>query len=303
MVKNDIKRIVVLKGGNSVEREVSMVTGSECAKALTSAGYEVIELDANKEVIGSLKDLAPDVVFNALHGRWGEDGCIQGVLEWLRIPYTHSGVMASAMAMDKERTKSTYRHLGLPCAESVVVSSSQLFSREFISKPYVIKPINEGSSIGIHFVFDEEDAHISKYGYKGDVMLEEFIPGRELTVSVLEGQPLTVTEIVTDQWYDYEAKYSTNGSSHIVPANISKDVFSACQEFALAAHNGLGCRGLTRTDFRWDDSLGLLGLKLLETNTQPGMTPTSLAPEQASYCGISFIDLCKKLIEDSSCNR
>tara|TARA_B110000003_G_scaffold15802_1_gene15637 strand:- start:2878 stop:3789 length:912 start_codon:yes stop_codon:yes gene_type:complete len=303
MALNNKNRVVVLKGGPSEERAVSLVSGSQCGAALSSAGYDVIELDVNKDVVTNLKELEPDVVFNALHGRWGEDGCIQGILEWLRIPYTHSGVMASAMAMDKERTKSIYRYLGLPCAESVVISSTQLATKDFISRPYVIKPINEGSSIGIHFVHNQGDDRILDYPYDGNVMLEEFIPGRELTVTVFDDIPLTVTEIITDRWYDYDAKYSKNGSNHVVPANIPKEIFAACKKFARIAHKGLGCRGLTRTDFRWDEKNGIAGLKLLETNTQPGMTPTSLAPEQARLCGISFIELCRKLIEDSSCNR
>ena len=296
-------RIIVIKGGLSEERLVSLVSGSECAAALGSIGYEAIELDVNQDVVTDLKALKPDVVFNALHGRWGEDGCIQGILEWLRIPYTHSGVMASAMAMDKERTKSIYRSLGLPCAKSVIVPVAQLNSEEFLPRPYVIKPINEGSSIGIHFVHEATRNLIPDYSYAENVMLEEFIPGRELTVAVLNDQPLTVTEIITDNWYDYNAKYSENGSNHILPADIPEELFNACKKYALAAHKGLGCRGLTRTDFRWDESQGILGLKLLETNTQPGMTPTSLAPEQARFCGISFKELCEKLIEDSSCNR
>ena len=197
MALNNKNRVVVLKGGPSEERAVSLVSGSQCGAALSSAGYDVIELDVNKDVVTNLKELEPDVVFNALHGRWGEDGCIQGILEWLRIPYTHSGVMASAMAMDKERTKSIYRYLGLPCAESVVISSTQLATKDFISRPYVIKPINEGSSIGINFVHNQGDDRILDYPYDGNVMLEEFIPGRELTVTVFDDIPLTVTEIIT----------------------------------------------------------------------------------------------------------
>ena len=303
MVLKKTNRVVVMKGGLSEERLVSLVSGSECGAALGSLGYEVIELDVNQDVVNDLIELKPDAVFNALHGRWGEDGCIQGILEWLRIPYTHSGVMASAMAMNKERTKSIYRSLGLPCAKSVVVPLTQLTSDDIIPRPYVIKPINEGSSIGIHFVYEGVENSIPDYSYAENVMLEEFIPGRELTVAVLNDEPLTVTEIITDNWYDYDAKYSENGSNHIVPADIPEEVFNVCKKYALAAHKGLGYRGLTRTDFRWDESSGLLGLKLLETNSQPGMTPTSLAPEQARACGICFEELCKKLIEDASCNR
>ena len=243
------------------------------------------------------------MVFNALHGRWGEDGCIQGILEWMKIPYTHSGVLSSALAMNKDRTKAVYRSVGLPCARSVTINADLINTKSFMEPPYVIKPINGGSSVGVSFVHNSESIEINDYAYDGKVMLEEFIPGRELTVTVLDEAPLTVTEIITDNWYDYDAKYTENGSLHEVPANLPKDIFDLCKQHALSAHFALGCRGLSRTDFRWDDTKGILGLKLLETNTQPGMCPTSLTPEQAEFRGITFKNLCQKLIKDASCDR
>ena len=298
-----IKKVVVLKGGLSDERAVSLVSGGECAKALRSIGLEVKEIDANKETISELKNIKPDAVFNALHGKWGEDGCIQGILEWLQIPYTNSGVFSSALAMDKMKTKSIYQSVDLPVAKSIKVQSKSLLLKNDMKIPYVIKPVNGGSSVGISFVNRKEDLRHNDDNYHGEVMLEEFIPGRELTVTVLNDVPLTVTEIITENWYDYDAKYSENGSSHIVPANLPNKIFDACKKYALRAHHALGCRGISRTDLRWDDTKGLAGIILLETNTQPGMTPTSLTPEQAKFCGISFEGLCKSLIKDASCNR
>ena len=298
-----IKKVVVLKGGLSDERAVSLVSGGACAKALRSIGLEVKEIDANKETISELKNIKPDAVFNALHGKWGEDGCVQGILEWLQIPYTHSGVFSSALAMDKMKTKSIYQSVGLPVARSVKMHSKSRHLRNDMKVPYVIKPVNGGSSVGISFVNGNEDLRFNDDTYDGEIMLEEFIPGRELTITVLNDVPLTVTEIITKSWYDYEAKYSENGSSHIVPANLPNDIFETCKKYALRAHHALGCRGISRTDLRWDDTKGLAGIKLLETNSQPGMTPTSLTPEQAVSCGISFEGLCQSLIEDASCNR
>ena len=300
---NKIRNIAVLKGGCSDEREVSLVSAHECAHALRSIGFEVTEIDADKDIVRELNILKPDVVFNALHGRWGEDGCIQGILEWMKIPYTHSGVLSSALAMNKDRTKAVYRSVGLPCARSVTITADLINKKSFMEPPYVIKPINGGSSLGVSFVHNSESIETNDYSYHGKVMLEEFIPGRELTVTVLDRAPLTVTEIITDNWYDYDAKYTENGSLHEVPANLPEDIFDICKQHALSAHVALGCRGLSRTDFRWDDTKGILGLKLLETNTQPGMCPTSLTPEQAEFCGISFENLCQKLIKDASCDR
>jgi D-alanine-D-alanine ligase len=205
--------------------------------------------------------------------------------------------------MDKMKTKSIYQSVDLPVAKSIKVQSKSLLLKNDMKIPYVIKPVNGGSSVGISFVNRKEDLRHNDNNYHGEVMLEEFIPGRELTVTVLNDVPLTVTEIITESWYDYEAKYSENGSSHIVPANLPNKIFDACKKYALRAHHALGCRGISRTDLRWDDTKGLAGIILLETNTQPGMTPTSLTPEQAKFCGISFEGLCKSLIEDASCNR
>ncbi|HUF85973.1 MAG TPA: D-alanine--D-alanine ligase [Thermohalobaculum sp.] len=298
-------RVVVLKGGLSAEREVSLVSGRECAGALRRVGYEVVEIDAGHDLARSLTDARPDVVFNALHGRWGEDGCVQGILEWLRIPYTHSGVLASALAMDKTRAKQVYRAAGLPVAESRIVSRAEAMASHPMPPPYVVKPNNEGSSVGVYIVHAHANTPARLADDAPDTLLvERFVPGRELTVSVLGERALTVTDIIAATgWYDYNAKYATGGSRHIVPAEIPAEIFDACLAHALAAHAALGCRGLSRTDFRWDESRGLEGLVLLETNTQPGMTPVSLAPEQAAHCGHSFEELCDWLVRDASCGR
>ncbi|MEZ5796440.1 MAG: D-alanine--D-alanine ligase [Paracoccaceae bacterium] len=297
-------RVAVLKGGMSAEREVSLVTGRECAKALREAGYtEVIEVDAGPDLYAQLQQARPDVVFNALHGRWGEDGCVQGMLEWLRIPYTHSGVMASSIAMDKQRSKDVYRAEGLPVVDSVVAAREAVEAGHVLPPPYVVKPFNEGSSVGVYIVHPGSNAPRLAETMPAQVMVETYAPGRELSISVLGDRALAVTDIITDGWYDYDAKYKPGGSRHILPANMPEEVTAACLDYALRAHRALGCRGLSRTDIRWDDSRGLDGLVLLETNTQPGMTPTSLAPEQAAHCGISFSQLCDWLIRDASCNR
>ncbi|MEM8775844.1 MAG: D-alanine--D-alanine ligase [Pseudomonadota bacterium] len=291
-------------GGPSAEREVSLSSGQECAAALRDAGYEVVEVDAGPDLSVRLSDLSPDVVFNALHGRWGEDGCVQGLLEWLQIPYTHSGVLSSALAMDKQKSKEVYRSVGLPVVESVLVSKHEAAEDHVIAPPYVIKPNNEGSSVGVYLV--QEAANGPPFlaeDMPDTVMVEAYVPGRELTTSVMGDRALGVTDIITDTWYDYHAKYAEGGSRHVVPADVPNEISDACEDFAVRAHNALGCRGLSRTDFRWDEAQGLDGLFLLETNTQPGMTPTSLSPEQAQAKGISFPELCSWLVEDASCNR
>ncbi|HSF95976.1 MAG TPA: D-alanine--D-alanine ligase [Thermohalobaculum sp.] len=305
MSSRALPRVVVLKGGLSAEREVSLVSGRECASALRRAGYEVTELDAGRDVAQALREAAPDVVFNALHGRWGEDGCVQGILEWMRIPYTHSGVLASALAMDKSRTKDIYRGAGLPVTDSLLVPRAEVTSRHPMEPPYVVKPNNEGSSVGIHIVQEHANTPVQLGDDAPEVLLvERFIPGRELTASVMGDRALTVTDIIaTTGWYDYHAKYSEGGSRHELPADITAEIFEACLAHAVTAHRALGCRGLSRTDFRWDESRGLDGLVLLETNTQPGMTPVSLAPEQAAHCGIPFEELCSWLVGDASCAR
>lgn len=297
-------RVAVLKGGLSAEREVSLVSGRECANALRAAGYEVIEVDAGRDLAAYLMEVKPDCVFNALHGRWGEDGCVQGLLEWLAIPYTHSGVLASALAMDKQRSKEAYRAAGLPVVQSVIATRDEVRSRHVMPPPYVVKPKNEGSSVGVYIVHEAANAppQLSD-DMPESVMVETYAPGRELTTAVLGDRALAVTDIITTGWYDYHAKYSVGGSRHEVPARIPQEITEACLDYALRAHRALGCRGLSRTDFRWDESRGLDGLILLETNTQPGMTPTSLAPEQAAHAGINFPELCRWIVEDASCNR
>ncbi|WP_083480517.1 D-alanine--D-alanine ligase [Jannaschia seosinensis] len=309
------QHVAVLMGGPSSEREVSLSTGRGCVEALRGEGFRVTEVDAGTggagsgaELVARLQQVAPDVVFNALHGRWGEDGCVQGLLEWLRLPYTHSGVLASATAMDKSRSKALFRAAGLPVVESEIVSREEAMEDHVLDPPYVIKPNNEGSSVGIYIV---------KAGAKmppelpdtmpDEVMVEAYAPGRELTCTVLGSagreQALTVTEIETEGWYDYAAKYETGGSRHTLPARVPEAILKACQDYALRAHWALGCRSLSRTDFRWDEKRGPSGLILLETNTQPGMTPTSLTPEQAAHAGLSFGALCRQLVEDASCDR
>jgi D-alanine-D-alanine ligase len=298
-------KVAVLMGGLSAEREVSLVTGRSCALALREAGFDqVIEVDAGLDLPARLDALKPDVCFNALHGRWGEDGCVQGILEWLRIPYTHSGVLASALAMDKARAKDVYAAAGLPIVASRLAHTAEVRARHVLPPPYVVKPNNEGSSVGVYIVQEAANAPPQLSDDMPDVvMVEAYAPGRELTVTVMGDRALCVTDIVTSGWYDYDAKYTPGGSRHILPAALPAPVTEACLDYALRAHSALGCRGLSRTDFRWDETRGLDGLILLETNTQPGMTPTSLSPEQAGFVGISFPDLCRWIVEDASCNR
>jgi D-alanine-D-alanine ligase len=298
-----VSKVAVLMGGLSAEREVSLSSGRECAKALREAGYEVIEVNCGPDLAMRLSEIKPDVAFNALHGRWGEDGCVQGILEWLGIPYTHSGVLASALAMDKQRTKDVYRAEGLPVVESLVVSREMVEAGHVMPPPYVVKPFNEGSSVGVYIVHPGSNAPRLAKEMPAQVMVETYAPGREMTVAVMGERALCLTDIITEGWYDYDAKYSVGGSRHVVPAQVPQEITEACLDYALRAHRVLGCRGVSRTDFRWDEARGMAGLILLETNTQPGMTPTSLAPEQAAYCGISFPELCRWMVEDASCNR
>ena len=296
--------MAVLMGGPGAERAVSLSTGQECATALRQAGYIVVEIDAGPDLVNELTLADPDVVFNALHGRWGEDGCVQGVLEWIELPYTHSGVLCSALAMDKEKTKDVFRGVGLPVVDSLLMAREDLVGAHPMPLPYVIKPNNEGSSVGVYLVDLGAEAPPELSADMPDmVMVEAFAPGRELTTTVVGDRALTVTDILTNTWYDYDAKYAEGGSKHVVPAELPEDIFQACLEYALKAHAVLGCRGISRTDFRWDETRGLAGLILLETNTQPGMTPTSLSPEQATAAGIPFPELCRFLVEDASCNR
>ena len=297
-------KVVVLMGGFSFEREVSLTSGRECAAALRGEGFEVVELDAGEDIVSRLKELSPNVVFNALHGRWGEDGCVQGMLEWMGLPYTHSGVLSSALAMDKQKSKQAYAAAGLPVVHSLIVSKEDVMARHVMDAPYVVKPNNEGSSCGIHFVHESVNNPPNLDDDLPDnMMVEQYVKGRELTTTVMGDRALGVTEILTDGWYDYDAKYKVGGSRHEIPANIPQEITDACLNFALKAHDVLGCRGVSRTDFRWDQEQGLSGLILLETNTQPGMTPTSLSPEQAVAKGISFGAFCRWIVEDASCHR
>lgn len=297
-------KVAVLMGGPSAEREVSLSSGTACAAALRGRGYEVVEVDAGRDLASVLIAENPYAVLNCLHGPWGEDGCVQGLLEWLRIPYSHSGVLSSALAMDKQRSKDVYRAAGLPVVDSVIVTADEVRAGHVMAPPYVVKPNNEGSSVGIYIVHADADGPPQLADdMPQTVMVEAFAPGRELTTSVMGTRPLGVTDILTDGWYDYDAKYKPGGSRHVVPADVPTEIYELCQDYAIRAHNALGCRGVSRTDYRWDPSRGAAGLILLETNTQPGMTPTSLTPEQAQVAGISFGELCAWMVEDASCLR
>lgn len=297
-------RVAVLMGGLSAEREVSLVSGRACAAALRVAGYDVIEVDAGRDLALRLDALRPDVCFNALHGRWGEDGCVQGILEWLGLPYTHSGVLASALAMDKTRAKAAFAAAGLPVAAGLIAPAAEVRARHVLPPPYVVKPNAEGSSVGVYLVPEAANAPPQLAPDMPEtVLVETYVPGRELTVSVLGDRALGVTDILTDGWYDYDAKYRPGGSRHVLPADLPPAVTEACLDMALRAHRALGCRGLSRTDLRWDEARGLAGLVILETNTQPGMTPTSLSPEQAAHAGLDFAALCAWIVRDAGCNR
>ncbi|WP_339855954.1 D-alanine--D-alanine ligase [uncultured Nisaea sp.] len=302
------KHVAVLMGGWSGEREVSLSSGHECAKALREAGYRVTEVDVDRNIPFRLAELKPDVCFNALHGRIGEDGNIQGLLNILDIPYTHSGVEASAIAMDKPRAKELFMRAGLKCPPGVVRSRAEALESESLKRPYVLKPIDQGSSLGVHIVRPGDNYSPTEEDWPfGDVVLEEkFIPGRELTVAVLDGAALAVTEITSEHgFYDYDAKYADGGSIHILPAKLPEAVTSRALEMAEQAHATLGCRGVSRADLRFNDSEGDASpdnLYLLEVNTQPGMTPTSLVPEQAGFHGMNFPALCAKLVEDARCD-
>jgi D-alanine-D-alanine ligase len=303
------RRVGVLLGGRSAEREVSLSSGAGCAKALRGEGFDVVEIDPGDNPESQLLEAKVDCAFNALHGRWGEDGCIQGLLELLRIPYTHSGVLASALAMHKQRTKDVYRAAGIPIVRSVIADRREAGREHLMEPPYVIKPVNEGSSVGVYIIRKgdnrpPEELTKPEWRLTDEMMVEEYVPGRELTVSVLGGEALGVTEITTElEFYDYEAKYAQGGSRHTLPARIPASVAEEAMRLAVVAHELLGCRGVTRTDFRYDDTGSKPRLVALETNTQPGMTPTSLVPEQAAYAGMSYASLCRWLVEDASCDR
>jgi D-alanine-D-alanine ligase len=299
------KHVAVLMGGWSSEREVSLVTGQECAKALKLAGFKVSEIDVGRDIARVLTDARPDVCFNALHGRFGEDGRIQGLLDILAIPYTHSGVMASAIAMNKVRTKEICSAVGIPLAEHKVIDRASAFAGKAMDRPYVIKPIAEGSSIGVRIVQAGDNGQPEEeWRFGEEVLVERYIPGRELTVAVMGDRPLTVTEIRPRVgFYDYLSKYTDGKADHLLPAPIPQSIFDQAMGAALLAHRTLGCRGVSRSDFRYDDKAPGDGrLIFLEINTQPGMTPLSLVPEQAAHLGISFTELVTWMVEEARCD-
>ncbi len=299
--------VVVLMGGWSHEREVSLMSGKGIADALEKCGYRVTRVDMDRDLAERLIELKPDVVFNALHGVPGEDGSVQGMLDIMGIRYTHSGMVTSVIAMDKQLTKDRLVPAGIPMPEGVVVKSESLFDRDPLPRPYVLKPVNEGSSVGVAIVTDDSGhgnpiARDAKgpWGDFEELLAEPFIRGRELTVAVLGDEALCVTELVTkSEFYDYEAKYTDGITEHICPADVPDDIAAAMMDMAVKAHRLLGCKGASRTDYRWDDERGLSGLFALETNTQPGMTPLSLVPEQARHMGISYEELVDRLVKEA----
>lgn len=298
------RRVAVLMGGWSSEREVSLVSGEAVAGALRTLGHAVSEIDVQRDLRALFERLspAPDAVFNALHGRFGEDGCIQGLLNLLAIPYTHSGLLASALAMDKPMAKQLFADAGIPVAEHRIADPEAAAAGRVMDPPYVIKPLNEGSSVGVRIVRGaEQQAALATADWPsaGPLMIERYIEGRELTVAVMGERPLAVTEITTGRgFYDYEAKYAEGGSTHVIPAEIDAKLADSTMRYALAAHRALGCRGISRADFRFDGE----NLFILEVNTQPGMTPTSLVPEQAAYVGIPFEELVSWMVENAACD-
>jgi D-alanine-D-alanine ligase len=299
------KHVAVLMGGWSSERDVSLSTGRECSKALKAGGFKVTDVDVGRDIAKVLVELKPDVCFNALHGRFGEDGRIQGLLDILGIPYTHSGVMASSIAMNKVRTKEICSAIGIPLAEHKVADRKSAFAGKAMDAPYVIKPIAEGSSIGVRIVREGDNRGPEEdWRYGEEVLVERYIAGRELTVGVMGDKPLTVTEIrPRTGFYDYTNKYTDGKADHLLPAPVPKAIFDQAMDVALLAHRTLGCRGVTRSDFRYDDSGPEPGrLIFLEINTQPGMTPLSLVPEQAAFLGISFTDLVTWMVEEARCD-
>ena len=305
-----MKHVAVLMGGWSAEREISLRSGKACADALERSGYQVSRIDVDRDVAATLRARKPDVALNVLHGRPGEDGTLQGLLEVLGIPYSHSGVLASALAMKKDIAKSVLKSAGVPVPGGVVAARKEAAKRHLLPPPYVIKPIAEGSSVGV-FIVREDHKHPPQeltradWAFGDQILVEPYIPGKELTCAVMGDRALGVIEIVpTVKFYDYEAKYAPGGSRHLLPAPIAADVYREVQRLALAAHRALGCRGVTRSDFRFDDGRDAAkGLFCLEVNTQPGMTETSLVPELAAHAGTSFEDLVKWMVEDASLDR
>ena len=301
--------VAVLMGGWSSEREVSLVSGGAIVDALDAPEFDVRAIDVQRDVAQLATQLtpAPDVVLNALHGRYGEDGCIQGVLECLDLRYTHSGVMASALAMDKPMAKRLFEAAGIPCPPHEIATRDDFKNGAVMDIPFVIKPMNEGSSVGVTIVLDQADIPApdsNAWTFGDSVMVEKYIPGRELTVAVMGDRALGVTEIrPRDGFYDYTAKYTEGKADHLIPAPVDDTIYAMAMEYAVRAHDALGCRGVSRADFRYDDARGEPGdLFLLEINTQPGMTPLSLVPEQAAHAGISFSDLVRWMVENASCD-
>lgn len=310
-LRPDETTVAVLMGGWSAERKVSLSSGEACWGALRRAGFDAIMVDVKREtVISVLQDMKPQVIFNALHGTWGEDGTASALFETLNIPYTHSGVLASSVAMHKELSKTIFRSVGIPCAEGKIVSLEEAATSHPLPLPYVIKPVADGSSVGVHIVDRKANGPVNtlldeRHIFGDEVMVERFIPGRELTCAVMGEVALGVTEIIArTSFYDYEAKYAEGGSEHLLPAPVPTDVYRRCQKYALKAHHALGCRGISRSDFRYDDTVSENGeLIILEINTQPGMTGTSLVPELARHAGHSFEELVTWMVNDASLKR
>ena len=304
------KHVAVLMGGWSAEREISLRSGRACAEALTRLGYRVTRIDVGRDIAAVLTTIKPDVALNVLHGRPGEDGTLQGLLEILAIPYTHSGVMASAVAMQKDIAKALFRAADVPVAEGLVASRLEAAKQHLLPPPYVIKPIAEGSSVGVYLVQADhrhppQELTRPDWPYGERVIIEKYVAGKELTCAVMGDEALGVIEIVPAvRFYDYEAKYAPGGSTHLLPAPVSSFVYQQARRLALVAHKALGCRGVSRADFRYDDRIeGAGGLVCLEVNTQPGMTETSLVPELAAHAGITFEELVRWIVEDASLNR
>jgi D-alanine-D-alanine ligase len=304
------RRIAVLMGGWSAEREVSLVSGAAVAKALSASGHDVVAIDLTRDIPALIAKLTPkpDVVFNALHGRYGEDGCVQGILDILDIPYTHSGLLASAIAMDKPTARQLFQHAGLRCAEGKVASREDVIAGTVMAPPYVVKPVNEGSSVGVRIVRENDPPfHENSWPYGEQVLVERYVPGREVTVAVMGDRALGVLEIRPKSgFYNYEAKYTEGKADHLMPAPFPPKVYEEALAIGLAAHRALGCRGVSRTDLRFDNTKGsdeTGEFYVLEVNTQPGMTPLSLVPEIAAHVGIDFKTLVNWIVEDASCPR
>jgi D-alanine-D-alanine ligase len=306
-----MKHVAVLMGGLSAERSVSLRSGAACALALEGEGYRVSRVDVDRDLSDALSHLKPDVAFNALHGRFGEDGVVQGILEMLQIPYTHSGVLASSLAMQKDRAKAVMKAAGVPVAEGITISRFEAAKAHVMKPPYVVKPVNEGSSVGVILVREDhshppQELARADWPYGDVVLVERYIPGRELTCAVMADRALGVIDIqpAAGNFYDFESKYAKGGSIHVLPAKILPNIYHLVQKLALTAHQSLGCRGVSRADFRYDDTPNGSGEVIcLEVNTQPGMTETSLVPELAAHEGIGFGELVRWMVEDASCER